>query len=87
MQVPGIKVNLKSVDGCTPIMRALRRCKLDCVQAMMRVSEVMDVHFLKTFFVLFHIWCCMLPKEIGCSGNNLDYIVTQNTERINGKGR
>ena len=85
--MPGIKVNLKSVDGCTPIMRALRRCKLDCVQAMMRVSGLMDVPFLETFFVLFLIWCCMLPKEMGCSGNNLDYIVTQNTERINGKGR
>ena len=36
-EVPGVQVNLKSVDGCTPIMRALRRCKFEAVQAMMRV--------------------------------------------------
>ena len=36
-EVPGVQVNLKSVDGCTPIMLALRRCKFEAVQAMMGV--------------------------------------------------
>ena len=76
MQVPGIKVNLKSVDGCTPIMRALRRCKLDCVQAMMRVSGLMDMPFLETFFVLFHIWCCMLPNGVLFQGDGVDMETT-----------
>ena len=57
MQVPGIKVNLKSVDGCTPIMRALRRCKPDCVQAMMRVSCLASTFLSGIETIVWFKWC------------------------------